>query len=184
MNFNKHSNLDGQHAYLSASKFHWLNYDDDKLRESYRSFLAAQRGTELHAFAAQCIRLGQKLPKSGKTLNQYVNDAIGYGMTPELPLYYSDNCFGTTDAICLRHGLLRIHDLKTGVTPAHIEQLRVYAGLFCLEYRTKPESLQMELRLYQNDAVLVDEPSPGDIQAIMDKIVHFDKVINELKQEA
>lgn len=183
MNFNRHSNLEGQHAYLSASKYHWLNYDDDKLRDSYRNFLAAQRGTELHDFAARCIRLGQKLPKSTKTLNQYVNDAIGYGMTPELPLYFSDNCFGTADAIVYRNGLLRIHDLKTGVIPAHMEQLMIYAGLFFLEYGMKPEKTQMELRIYQSDTVLVDEPTADDILPIMDKIVHFDKVLNELKQE-
>lgn len=41
-------------------------------------FLATQKGTVLHAFAAQCILLGQKLPKSQKTLNMYVNDATQY----------------------------------------------------------------------------------------------------------
>ena len=83
MNFNRHSNLEGQHAFLGASKYHWINYTDDKIADSYVRFLATQKGTVLHAFAAQCILLGQKLPKSQKTLNMYVNDAIGYKMTPE-----------------------------------------------------------------------------------------------------
>lgn len=78
MNFNRHSNLEGQHAFLGASKYHWINYTDDKIADSYVRFLATQKGTVLHAFAAQCILLGQKLPKSQKTLNMYVNDAIGY----------------------------------------------------------------------------------------------------------
>ena len=78
MNWNTHSNLRGAHAFLGASKYHWLNYDDKKLRESYLNALAVKRGTELHDFAATCIRLKQKLPKSAKTLNAYVNDAIGY----------------------------------------------------------------------------------------------------------
>lgn len=134
MNFNRHSNLEGQHAFLGASKYHWINYTDDKIADSYVRFLATQKGTVLHAFAAQCILLGQKLPKSQKTLNMYVNDAIGYKMTPEQILYYSPNCFGTTDAICFRNNFLRIHDLKTGEIDAHIEQLEVYAALFCLEY--------------------------------------------------
>ena len=95
MNFNRHSNLEGQHAFLGASKYHWINYTDDKIADSYVRFLATQKGTVLHAFAAQCILLGQKLPKSQKTLNMYVNDAIGYKMTPEQILYYSPNCFGT-----------------------------------------------------------------------------------------
>lgn len=87
MNFNRHSNLEGQHAFLGASKYHWINYTDDKIADSYVRFLATQKGTVLHAFAAQCILLGQKLPKSQKTLNMYVNDAIGYKMTPEQILY-------------------------------------------------------------------------------------------------
>ena len=92
MNFNKHSALEGQHAFLGASQYHWINYDENKLAESYSSFLARQKGTILHDFAAQCIKLGQKLPKSKKTLNQYVNDAIGFNMTPEQILVYSVNC--------------------------------------------------------------------------------------------
>ena len=77
MNFNNHSNLEGQHAFLGASKYHWINYGEDKVAEAYRNFLATQKGTVLHAFAAQCIMLNQKLPKSKQTLNMYVNDAIG-----------------------------------------------------------------------------------------------------------
>lgn len=112
MNFNRHSNLEGQHAFLGASKYHWINYSEDKVAEAYSKFLATQKGTVLHDFAARCISLGQKLPKSQKTLNMYVNDAIGYKMTPEQVLYYSENCFGTADAISFRNGLLRIHDLR------------------------------------------------------------------------
>ena len=82
MNFNRHSKLEGQHAFLGASKYHWINYDENKVAESYSRFLATQKGTQLHAFAAQCIKLGQKLPRTHKTLNEYVNDAIGYKMTP------------------------------------------------------------------------------------------------------
>ena len=115
MNFAKHSNLEGQHAFLSASGYHWINYSEEKIADAYAKYRAAQRGTALHAFAAQCIKLGQRLPKSQKTLNMYVNDAIGYKMTPEQILYYSPNCFGTADAISFRKDILRIHDLKTGV---------------------------------------------------------------------
>ena len=183
MNFIKHSNLEGQHAFLGASKYHWINYDADKVAESYSKFLAVQRGTILHAFAADCIKLGQKLPKSRKTLNMYVNDAIGYKMIPEQVLYYSDNCFGTADAICFRNNLLRIHDLKTGLIPAHIKQLEIYAALFCLEYKIKPGDIDMELRLYQSDEVLYHKPTVEDIAPIMDKIIAFDKIINRLKEQ-
>lgn len=183
MNFNKHSNLEGQHAFLGASKYHWINYSEDKVAESYSRFLATQKGTQLHEFAAQCIRLGQKLPKSKKTLNAYVNDAIGFKMTPEQILFYSDNCFGTADAIAFRGDLLRIHDLKTGAIPAHMEQLEVYAALFCLEYKIKPADIRMELCLYQSDDILVGNPTVEDIAPIMDKIITFDRIINKIKEQ-
>ena len=183
MNFNEHGQLKGCHAFLSASKYHWVNYDEEKLATTYSNFLAVQKGTKLHDFAAQCIELGQKLPKSKKTLNMYVNDAIGFRMTPEQVLYYSDNCFGTADAISFRDGLLRIHDLKTGATPAHMEQLMIYAALFCLEYRMKPAEIGMELRLYQSDEILIHEPEIDEIVPIMDKIVSFDKLIQRIKDQ-
>lgn len=183
MNWNNHSNLKGLHAFLGASKYHWINYSEDKLVEAYTRYTAAQRGTILHDFAAQCISLGQKLPRSKKTLNMYVNDAIGYRMKPEQILFYSENCFGTADAISFRNGLLRIHDLKTGVIPAHIEQLLVYAAYFCLEYKVKPAEIDMEVRLYQNDEVLVHNPEVDEIVPIMDKIITFDKILNRIKLE-
>lgn len=182
MNFNTHSNLAGQHAFLGASKYHWINYDDEKVAESYMRHLAVQKGTILHEFAAQCITLGQKLPKSQKTLNMYVNDAIGFKMTPEQVLYYSENCFGTADAISFRDSFLRIHDLKTGVIPAKMEQLKIYAALFCLEYRVKPGDIGMELRIYQNDNVFYHEPTPDEIAPIMDRIITSDKIISKIRE--
>lgn len=183
MNFNKHSNLEGQHAFLGASKYHWINYDEEKMVEVYTGFLAAQKGTVLHAFASQCIKLGQKLPKSNKSLNSFVNDAIGYKMSSEQVLYFSENCFGTADAISFRDGFLRIHDLKTGAVPAHMEQLEIYAALFCLEYGFRPSDIEMELRLYQNNEILYLNPTTEDITPIVDKIITFDKLINRIKEQ-
>lgn len=183
MNFNRHSNLEGRHAFLSPSNYHWVNYTDEKLASVFTNWQATQRGTRLHALAAECISLGVKLPKSRQTLNMYVNDAIGYKMTPEQILYFSDNCFGTADSISFRKNLLRIHDLKTGVTPVSMTQLEVYAALFCLEYDMKPGSMEMELRIYQSNEVLVHTPEADDILPIMDKIVSFDKQIQSLKED-
>lgn len=182
MDFNNHSNLKDKHAFLSASKYHWIRYDIQKLEEYYLKFLAVQKGTELHEFAARCIELKQKLPKSKKTLNLYVNDAIGFRMKPEQTLYYSENCFGTADAISFRDNTLRIHDLKTGVNKAYIYQLMVYAALFCLEYEKDPREIDIELRVYQYDEVVIEKPDPLDIREIMDKIKVFDKKIEELKE--
>lgn len=183
MNFVKHLDLEGQHAFLGASKYHWINYDESKLAESYTNFRAKEKGTMIHDFAAQCIRLGQKLPRSQKTLNMYVNDAIGYKMIPEQVLYFSENCFGTADAIAFRNNFLRIHDLKTGTIPAHMEQLLIYTALFCLEYKTRPSDIDIELRIYQSDEVLVHNPEVDEIAPIMDKIITFDKVIKKIKAE-
>ncbi len=183
MIFNQHSQLKGMHAFLGASKYHWINYSDDKLSESYEKQMAAQKGTVYHDFAAQCIELGQKLPKSNKTLNRYVNDAIGYKMSPEQLLFYSANCFGTADAICFNNGLLRIHDYKSGQIPAHMEQLYIYAALFCLEYKMKPGEIDMELRIYQNDDILYAYPTAEEIAPIMDKIIRFDKIIDKMKEQ-
>ena len=183
MNFNRHSNLEGQHAFLSASKYHWVRYDEEKMISTYSRYKATQKGTELHDFAAKCIDLGQKVPRSRKTLNMYVNDAIGFKMKTEQVLYYSNNCFGTADAISFRKDMLRIHDLKTGVTPAHMEQLEIYASLFCLEYKIKPIDISIELRLYQNDEVLVHSPTIEHLGPIMDKIISFDKLLTNIQTE-
>lgn len=183
MNFYKHFDLEGQHAFLGASKYHWINYSEEKVAESYSKHLATLKGTTLHEFAAQCIRLGQKLPSSKKTLNMYVNDAIGFKMTPEQPLFYSENCFGTADTISFRRNLLRIHDYKSGEIPAHMEQLEIYAALFCLEYKKKPSDIDIELRIYQSDEILYSNPTAEIIVPIMDKIITFDKIITRIKAE-
>ena len=183
MNWNDHSKLRGQHAFLSASKYHWINYDLDKLGDSYQSYQAIQRGTKLHSLAQGLIEENIRQARTKTTFNMYVNDAIGYNMTPEQVLYYSENCFGTADAISFRNNILRIHDLKTGTVPAHIEQLEIYAALFCLEYRVKPEDIKIELRIYQNDEVVIEEPDSNYIYEIMDKIVEFDAYLCKLKQE-
>lgn len=178
--FTKHIAYEGLHAPFSPSKSSWLRYDNKKAKEFYANKKNAERGTRLHAWAKETIELGIKQADNGKTINNYINDAIGFGMKPEVVLYYSDRFFGTADTISFRfidgRGFLRIHDLKTGVTPVHMEQLRVYAALFCLEYKVKPGEIDMELRIYQNDEVLIDNPTAADILPIMDKIMKLDKL--------
>lgn len=185
MRWNEHYDLEGRHAFLGASKYSWLNYDDDKLTDLFFNMLAVERGTRLHALAAELIRERVKLPEKPKTFNMYVNDAIGYRMEPERVLYFSDNCFGTADAIHFdeRESFLRIHDLKTGVTPASLKQLEIYAALFFLEYDLDIRDIGIELRIYQNDDILVGNPTIEDIAPIIDKIKHFDTIIEQIKKE-
>lgn len=183
MIFNKRSDLSGQHAFLSPSSYHWINYDDNKLRARFISAQAAKRGTDLHDLAHKAIELGVKLPKSQKTLNMYVNDAIGYKMDVEQLLYYSPNCFGHADAISFRRQKLRIHDLKTGTTKTSQHQLEVYAAIFCLEYGVSPYDITIELRIYQNDEVYFFEGIPELIDRIMNTIVDFDLKIESMREE-
>lgn len=183
MNFINHSNLEGLHAVFSPSQCSWLRYDDEKAIEVYSNKKAAELGTRLHEWAKTTIDLKLKQPRSKKTIYMYVNDAIGFKMDTEVVLYYSDRFFGTADAICFRDNVLRIHDLKTGKTAVHIEQLEIYAALFCLEYKVKPSDIGIELRIYQNNEVLYHNPEPEEIKDIMDKIVYLDKILEKYEKE-
>ena len=186
MKFNKHVNLSGLHAPFSASQSHWLRYDDDKVIEVYRNKKAAEMGTRLHQWAKDTIDLKIKQPRSQKTIYAYVNDAIGFKMDTEVVLFYSERFFGTADAISFRNGVLRIHDLKTGKVgkiESHLEQLEVYAALFCLEYKVKPGDIEIELRVYKNDKVICHKPTAEDIVPIIDKIVHLNKILEKLDYE-
>ena len=181
MNFAKHLKLEGLHAPFSPSQSNWLRYTDDKAIEVYQNRKAAELGSRLHAWAKETIDLGIKQSRSKQTICTYVNDAIGFKMSTEVVLYYSDRFFGTADAISFRNNTLRIHDLKTGKTPVHMEQLEIYAALFCLEYKIRPEDINMELRIYQNNEILVHNPTADDIAPIMDKIIHLNKLLEQLE---
>lgn len=181
MNFNEHSGIGDKHAFLSPSNHHWLNYDDDKLEARFHTWQSAKRGTDLHNLAHEAIRLGVKLAKNNRALATYVNDGIGYKMSCEVPLFYSHNCFGHADTVSFRRNKLRIHDLKTGITKTSERQLKVYAALFCLEYGYSPYEIQMELRIYQREEVRVFVPEPEEIEAIMSKIVYFDRLLEDLR---
>lgn len=188
MRFNNHYKLEGLHAPFSPSKASWLRYDDAKALEVYNNKKAAERGTRLHQWVKETIDLKIKQPRSKQTLYAYVNDAIGFKMSTEVVLFYSERFFGTADAISYRQQpngryKLRIHDLKTGTTAVHMEQLLVYAALFCLEYNVRPGDIDMELRIYQNDNYQVCEPTAEDIAPIMDKIVHLDKILEKIDYE-
>ena len=183
MNFEKHLNLEGLHAPFSPSQSSWLRYDDEKALEVYANRKASEIGTKLHQWAKDTIDLGIKQPRSKKTLYAYVNDAIGFKMSTEVVLFYSKRFFGTADSISFRNGVLRIHDLKTGKIPAHMEQLEIYAALFCLEYKVKPGDIEMELRIYQNDEILYHNPTAEDILPIMGQIVHLNKLLEKMDNE-
>lgn len=187
MNFNRHFELKDKHALLSPSKPYWLNYTQEQMRNFVIAQNAAARGTRLHDLAAKLIDEGLKLRGSTQTLVAYVNDAIGYGMTPEVGLKYSENCFGHTDAIDFSHGLLRIHDLKTGTGPTHMEQLEIYAALFLLEYErvlgVNPLNTKVNLRIYQNDDIQEYSPDKDRIEEVIYGIKEKDAWVQETLSE-
>ena len=208
MNFNKHFELKGKHALLSPSQPYWLEYSDEQLQHKFKTAYAQDIGTSLHDLAETLISERIRLKKTDISLPtvhlirsgipraaidmeylypnfmRYVNDAIGYRMVPEQILYYSDECFGTADAIAFRNNSLRIHDYKSGTTRAKMEQLIVYAALFCLEYNHRPGELDnIELRIYQNDEVMCFDATAEDIAPVMDKIVSSTKVTHKLRME-
>jgi len=182
MRFNKHLRFQGEHAFLSPSNYHWINYTPNRLSERWTTARAAAWGSAQHEYAMQEIR-AERLSDHIGTLGMYINDCIKYRMVPEQMLFYSENCFGTADAIAFRYNKLRISDLKSGVVKGSVHQLEVYAALFCLEYDKDPFSIGIELRIYQDDEVLVYDADPEDIMFIMEKIQDFDHQIEQLKRE-
>lgn len=172
----------GSHAPFSASSYSWLNYDQDKAVEYIKNMKAKERGTLLHAHAANCIKYRTPLGTKD-TIGKYVNDCIKMGMSPEVLLYYSPYFFGTTDAINIdKNGRIRISDLKTGVTPASIKQLYIYDALYCLDYCVNPLDVDHELRIYQNNEVFLEKPKGKDIVPIINKIQQFDSLLKSLPE--
>lgn len=182
MHFNKHLAVEGAHAFLGASKYHWVNYDLVKMEKIFENQFASVLGTRKHAWAAEAIRLGRRQPRNKETLNRYINDAIGFRMSVEVILFYSFNFFGTADAISFSNNILRVHDLKTGIHPGSHHQIEIYFALFCMEYRINPYDIQMIGRIYQLDEVDEFVGDPKWIREIMDKAKMFDTRIEDMKE--
>lgn len=219
MLWNDHSRdvREGTHAFLSPSQYSWLGYDRETLIARYRNRYATSIGTILHSFARDRIKYGIKVTRYTRSdillellrngipescidmevifenFKNYVNDAIGFQLTPEQALVYSENCFGWADAISFSEEkrLLRIHDLKTGLTPASMKQLEIYAALFCLEYKKRPGEIDIELAIYQTavdeDGYYADinavQAEPEAIAHHMDQIITLDKWLKRFKGE-
>lgn len=185
MSFNKSfSNLEGTHAPFSASQSSWLRYSDEKLISVYLNMKAKELGTKLHKWAQDTIELGIEQPDTQRTIYMYVNDVISYGMSTERMVGYSEHFYGTADALSFRNDELRIFDLKTGKTPAHMDQLLLYATYYCLENRIDPKKIRIELRIYQMDEIEIYEPDGEEIKDLMKKIKHFDKLLSNIDKEA
>jgi len=182
MHFRKHFDVEGMHAFLGASKYHWVRYDLEKMERIFENQFASVLGTRKHVWAAEAIRLGERQIRNNKTLNAYINDAIGFRMTPEVVLFFNSDFFGTADAISFSKGILRVHDLKTGIHPGSTDQVKIYFVLFCLEYEVNPYDIEMIGRIYQSDEVIEFIGDPKEVRDIMDKAKLFTKRIDEMRE--
>lgn len=216
MIWNDHKKLEGLHAFLGASQFHWINWNDETFVKRFISQYSTDIGTIIHELASNCIKNKIKIDENDKHLIEYtlsihnipksvydsetilynlipfVNDSIGFHMSSEIILYYSKYCFGTADAIGYdeKEHVLRIHDFKSGVMPAHMEQLMIYAALFCLEYHKDPHKIKrIELRIYQNQKQDDGSMMPSVIEHILtpetqeiDKLMSLIKVRSDMAQ--
>lgn len=209
--FNRHPEIqEGQHAFFAPSK-KLLSRDkltEEQIFKLIRSKYKAAIGTELHALAARLIEEKQPITKAGTralifdtlyqahipraliqpdeyldTLILYVKDAIGFDMTPEVPIVYNyPISYGTADAIRynpVKHEL-RIHDLKTGEGPTSVDQLIEYAAYFFLEYHLKPADCNVTLSIYQYGDVQTWYPTASDILPIMDRAVTLTKYVESV----
>lgn len=201
--------LPGSHAILGGSRYGWLNYDYDKMFAYLQSTYATTIGTLIHELAAKLIKtkikiskndarkmimlhlLDNKVPRALIDIERYlpnfvayVNDAIGFDMRPEQVLKYSENAFGTADAIHFneKKGFLRIHDYKSGVTQPSLHQLEIYAALFCLEYKIAPKDISTELRIYWSSELITGLPTAADIVPVMDQIITLDNYLKSIKE--
>ena len=188
--FNDHWKLAGKHSFMSPSSYHWINYDEDKIRDRFKTSMDAALGTRKHEFAKEAIEMGIKMADTGQTLNSYINDCIGYRMTPEVLLYFSENCFGTADAISYRMNpktrkmRLRVFDLKNGTTKASEKQLWVYIAIFCHEYEVDINEIEVDARIYQNDIIHEFEIDPLIIMDLIALMKRNDDIINDARMEA
>jgi hypothetical protein len=206
MQWNKHLSFEGKHALLSPSKYSWINDSDDEFMQRLCNSYLATMGTLIHKEARDFIFYKRPMTKNERRYMEvrlmsqgipeavfevvdfekifsnvcnYVKDAVSFRMDPEVVLFYSELCFGTSDAILYdeKKRILRVHDLKTGFTPAKMDQLYVYAALFFLEYSyVKMSDTKIELRIYQNNEVVIDEPGIDIILPIMETIKRFNNI--------
>lgn len=185
MRFKRHNAIADMHAKLSPSKYHWVRYDDDKFDRWYMSQLASQRGVEEHEYAQRAIALGIRQAESTAALNRYINDSIRWKLTPEQIFFYSVHCFGTADAAGFNEArrIFRVSDYKSGRTATSMDQLKLYSGLFCLEYDWSPLEISIEMRIYQGKTPREELADPHEIMVLMDRIKTRSARIDEIREE-
>lgn len=105
-------------------------------------------------------------------------------MESEQKLSVSKVIEGTADAVRFypKDNLLRISDLKTGSRPAKIEQVFIYAALYCYENRLDPLKTNFEARIYQNGEIYIEQPTGEEIKSLLNTILHINEVVSKFER--
>lgn len=180
-NSNKKEKLN--HAIMSPSQNAWLNYDEAKLYKLFHQKNIKALGSRLHEFVKEAISLKRRLA-GNDSISCFTNDCIKHNMVPEYFIFYSENAFGTADAIYYSktEGVLKIFDLKTGMNKASFKQLELYACYFLLSMDIKP-IIKIILRIYQFNEIFEFQPKQKDLEDLMNRIVWIDNLLNSFKLE-
>lgn len=182
--FEPRPDLEGRHALLSPSQYHWIRYDEDKFDRIYHTRLAAARGTAEHEFAAMAIKLGRRQPANKDSLNMFINDSIRWRLEPEVALYADEMFFGHADAAGYKKGVFRVSDYKSGETKTSMDQLKCYVALFCIQFDMSPFEFNAEMRIYQFNEIREELAEPHDIMIIIDRWKTFSKRAADIRREA
>lgn len=118
------------------------------------------------------------------SVKMFVCDSIGFRMESEQKLSVSKVIEGTADAVRFypKDNLLRISDLKTGSRPAKIEQVFIYAALYCYENRLDPLKTNFEARIYQNGEIYIEQPTGEEIKSLLNTILHINEVVSKFER--
>lgn len=210
MQWKNHLEVSREHSLLSPSQPSFLNLDDEGLLNRYMKSYATEAGTILHKYAEDLIRTRFKLENNRTekkhvqfelarhyipnsvididavfpVLRAYVNDGIGFAMIPEKKLVCDPVIlFGTADTICFRDNHLRIHDLKTGTSKVKMEQLLIYAALFCIDYEVNPDEIDIDLRIYQTgqEDVICYKPTKEEMHELIHKLLYDVEYIKQIR---
>lgn len=114
----------------------------------------------------------------------FICDSIGFRMESEQKVSVSSIIEGTADAIRYypKENLLRVSDLKTGSRPAKMEQVFIYAALYCYENRLDPLKTAFETRIYQNGEIYTEQPTGETISRMLSDILHLNEVVEKFER--
>ena len=182
MSWGRYSKLKGQHALLSPSNYHWINYDKEKLLKVLYNQKMKERGTKLHEFASEAINL-KRYQAGNDNVSQFVNDCIDMKMHSEEVVYATEYAFGTADAINEVNDVIYIFDLKTGEHKAKFTQLYLYAAFYCIMNDINPISKKYVFRIYQYEEYEQLEGDPLEVKRLMELTIEDSDVVKAIEEE-